>query len=144
MIPGLLDALEDVNACLDRIRIDELPSVPIDGDDWNRDLEPVAAIYFVRSRSKGILYVGKAGNLRRRWHKQWWIHPDGSGDWTTRHHREEQSVRFGDCDLFWMETPTQYLDVLEALLIFRHDPPWNGRRSAAHDRRHANPAEPDR
>ncbi len=70
MIPGLLDALEGVRACLDSLVIEDLPSVPIDGEDWNKRLESVSGIYFIRSQSKGLLYIGKAGNLRRRWRRR--------------------------------------------------------------------------
>jgi hypothetical protein len=104
----------------------QLTGVPIQGVEFIESLPKIPAIYFLVSQKKGLVYIGKAHNLRAHW---WPKEPLDHNYWPDLcHHRLKQAINQGDVTLHWMEVPPDQLGVLECLLIQIHQPAWNSRR----------------
>jgi excinuclease UvrABC nuclease subunit len=71
------------------------------------------AIYFLRSDKHGLLYIGRASDLCKRW----------TGG--ISHHCLENCLKLGDVTLHWMIVSRDMLAATEKSLILEHRPPWN-------------------
>ncbi len=143
MIPGFAEALDAAREYLRQIIIENLPSLPIDKEGWEDKLPRLSVIYFVRSQSKGLLYIGRAKDLSARWRSISYPTNDGYIYWVKRHKCAGASLRVGDCVLHWLEMPKEHQDVAEPMLIRMYDPPWNGHGSDKKDAVAGDPYEPD-
>jgi len=104
--------------------IDALPGIDVDSLDFGDKL-PVStpAVYYLVHECKGVLYIGKATNIRSRWAFR---RNTVGGDVPMQiHHRLEEAIRLGNVRLYWWAVPRECLVILENLLIQRHRPPWN-------------------
>jgi hypothetical protein len=126
---------------LGMINIANLPSLAV--DSLYLDLPQCSAIYFLRSpdrsatlrgknpnpkrrrRRNGLFYIGKAVNLRMRWHTYEWIHPDGSRSYPQIHQHIEAAIALKDIRLHWWECERRHLYVAESVLLQIYQPPWN-------------------
>jgi len=82
---------------------------------WGR-LPQVSAVYCLWSRKHGVLYVGRASNLFKRWAPYWL---------REKHHCLASALALRGCMLSWVECPKQYLGVLEQMAILLTQPRWN-------------------
>jgi hypothetical protein len=129
---------------LKKLKIADLPAVSIDGLYINGTL-PVrtSAVYFLRSESpsapfkggenrarpgtkrNGILYIGKATDLRQRWNTQIITQPSGMKYEVQVHQKLKEAIALGDVRLHWWAVDKPCLAIAESLLIQLHRPPWN-------------------
>lgn len=126
IVKGLEPALAQITSILEQLSIADLPSAPMVSPDFNIFLPTAtSAIYFIRSKSRGLMYIGRATNVRNRWRKATsWVRSD-TICWEMCHHRFRDALKLKDCVLHWLPVPKPYLGVLEGLLIHYHKPPWN-------------------
>jgi hypothetical protein len=123
------------------IRPSELPGVPIASHDV-ADLLPCAttAVYFLHSATRGLLYIGRATNLRSRWrlrtkaaklggpHLTSKLGAPYAIDWELCHAKLSECIEIGDVTIHWLTVPRELLASAESLLIQIHSPPWNSHR----------------
>lgn len=102
------------------LRFSELPSVLIDAIPFDNCPFANNAIYFLTHPTYGILYVGKANNLRGRWRCDWNY---GALEWMPTHKQHQRALDLGGVYLSWTECKNP--DVIEAILIKALQPPWN-------------------
>ncbi len=124
MIDCILEHLEQVRSELKGLQIGELPSVPIRG--WE-DLglpDATTAVYFLVSRSQGLVYIGRATNLRSRWAP---LPFDLMNDFPA-HHKRRPAIMLGDVTLHWWTVPRESLALIESMLLQIHRPLWNTAR----------------
>ncbi len=89
----------------------KLPSLPL---TWNRALPKCAAIYFVISENKQILYIGSTVNLNSRWF---------------RHERCRELANTGNVKIAWFQvSDISILTELESQSIRSYQPSLNIRR----------------
>lgn len=127
------------------LEIAGLPGVFIEERELWIKLPAISAIYFLRSlsgtddpettaswKSQGILcpdwgpcptvlYVGKAVNLRGRFHK--------SGVMGVDHLKLEQCLAMKDVWIHWLAIDKRYIAMVESVLIQVYQPEWNIHRS---------------
>jgi hypothetical protein len=107
---------------LEGLRIERLPATEVDGEfTWRLPFAP--AVYFLSSRSRGLLYIGKATNLRTRWALTY--HVNGQILWDLCHGKLRDALELGDVSISWWELPRQYITIAESVLLQIHQPPWN-------------------
>jgi|SRR5271157_2409153 len=93
--------------------IQELPGVLINHPRFACALPTrTTAVYFLRSNKHGLLYVGKASDLRNRW----------LGGW---HQYLSDALTLGDVTLHWLVVSRDALSATEKALILEHRAPWN-------------------
>ncbi len=127
--------LVPVRDFLRRVRPEELPGVGMIALDVS-DALPAAtsAVYFLWSASKGLLYIGKAGNLRNRWRLVYSFIKTGDPmedirwDPQGTHSKLRDALELGDVTLHWLAIPRDYITLAESLLVQAHTPPWNNHR----------------
>jgi hypothetical protein len=131
MIDQILAYCAQIRRDLKTLQIKDLPWVPVNG--WG-DLglpDRTTAVYFLVSRSRGMLYIGRATNLRNRWGQNPY-HPDEHGKWGgsdyPAHDQKRPSIELGDVVLHWWVVPRELLAFLESMLLQIHRPPWNSHR----------------
>lgn len=125
MIDRVLDHIQQLTCELKDIPITDLPGVAV--TDWRplTDL-PVrtSAIYFLVSRSQGLLYIGRATNLRSRWDN---LPVDLMNDFPA-HAKRRPAIELGDVTLHWWGMPRECLAIVESILLQVNKPPWNTAR----------------
>jgi excinuclease UvrABC nuclease subunit len=119
---------EALLARLRTLNIRELAGVRVDGEEFVQRLPDLPAVYFLLSDKNGLLYVGKANNVRKRWAPAYWIHPTGKTECIRRHDKLEESIALGDVTLHWWSVSRPMLAMAESLLIQIYAPPWNSHR----------------
>jgi excinuclease UvrABC nuclease subunit len=127
-VEDLLGPFRELKDVLGRLDVRDLPSVPVDDVHFAGNLPLVPAVYFLETPSLGLLYIGRATNLRSRWAARFrW---DGSGriDWEHSHAKLADALAVGDARLAWLAVPREYLAFTESLLLQIHTPPWNQAR----------------
>ena len=132
MQPTAEDLIEPVGLLFDRLnklRISDLPSALIEGLDVGLLLPPnTSAIYFLRSMSQGLLYIGRATNLRGRWRLQRRISDASQIEWELCHAKLREAIALEDVTIYWWPIPPHHLAVAESVLLQIHKPPWNSHR----------------
>lgn len=118
----LLDPFRLLWDRLEKLDIEGMPAADVDEKIVER-LPIAPAVYFLRSRSQGLLYIGKATNLRGRWRLAY--HTSGQVLWELCHARHRDAVELGDVSLHWWLLPRQYITIAESALLQMHRPPWN-------------------
>jgi hypothetical protein len=117
-----LETLDEVRALIEKWQdttLEDLPRVAVDSPDFYDALPcAVSAIYFLGNDRQGLLYIGKATNLKTRWRRD---HDAPS----LNHAKLEQCLDLGDVELAWWAVPTHCLVILENLLVRLHRPKWN-------------------
>ncbi len=117
----LKSATSRINAMrkrLARLDLSSLPRFKITDEDVSERLpRAMAAIYFLLHPTEGVLYIGKAHNLKGRWSPNFFRR--------TPHECFEGALELGDVELAWWAVPKEYLTALEALLIQIWSPKWN-------------------
>jgi GIY-YIG catalytic domain len=96
------------------INLDSLPSINLDNEGIFKALLPNAphCVYFLTHAEHGLLYIGKAYNLKYRF----------------KHHEHLQpAIDLGNARLSWLELPRELPAVLEDVLIVGRRPKWNKR-----------------
>ena len=114
-------ARKKVRALFKRIEVTQLPSLPV-SDVGFADMIALGkcGIYFLRSRHDGLLYIGKARDIRQRWRA------GGTGDSRyPKHQHHKRCLELGGIDLHWLEIDVGDIDIAEILAIRTYDPPWN-------------------
>lgn len=102
--------------------IHELPCVKITDFNSTNDLPfRICCLYFVWNEINGILYIGKAYDLRQRWR---YGKDEKSLNPYTSHHMMERAIRSG-ATLSWFTCPKEYTTTAEQMLIKYLKPSWN-------------------
>ena len=127
--------IESIGTHLSRVDIKSLPCVRIESPDvWEALPIRTPAIYFLvsdnlseplrwrpqkyrRIRRNGLLYIGKAVDLRQRWNNNSFMAPG--------HEMLEKSIAVGDVSMHWLAVKRQHTAIIESVLIQRYKPPWN-------------------
>jgi excinuclease UvrABC nuclease subunit len=113
--------LSGLKAELEVLDIEHLPGVRMDCEKFAERL-PLATsgVYFLRSEACGLLYIGKATNIRQRWM------PHPLAPFVPQNHRRfEDALDQGDVMLHYLELPQYQLATIESMLLQMHRPPWN-------------------
>lgn len=92
-------------------------------------LPRVPAIYALCTRKLGLLYVGRATELCRRWTPQLYITEEGGICWESSHHRLRNALETPRCRLLWVQCSKQSLGAMERDAIKKLKPKWNIRMS---------------
>ena len=123
ILQSVLAPLAQISEAIGSLAVEDLPFAQMVSPDFNVFLPfATSAIYFIRSDSKGLLYIGGATDVRQRWrYSPMAFQP-------SVHHRVEDAVALGDCKLHWMAVPKQYLGLFECLFINHYKPPWNSQK----------------
>ena len=96
-----------------------LPRLLVDKPNFCDDLPArTSAIYCLAHEQKGILYICKAVDVKRRWRA------DHTAD--IFHDKLDRAIHLKNVWLYRWAVPRECLAILESLLIQRHRPPWNG------------------
>jgi hypothetical protein len=118
------NAMQLAQAELAKIRFHDLPSVLIDGPSFGVALPAnTSAVYFLVHRGSDLKYIGKASNLRSRWHftgEQFFIREPQD-----LHHCLPLALELGDMALHYLVMPKKYVSIVELLLLREFAPPWN-------------------
>jgi len=120
--------LAQIEKALSKLQIGALPYVVIADDDVCESLPMrTAAVYFLTHPTEGLLYIGKAKNVRSRW---------GAPAYR-QHDCLEMAIRLRDVRLSWWALPESLLGVVEESLIRMRKPKWNGHNGKGHIRNEA-------
>jgi excinuclease UvrABC nuclease subunit len=132
MQPTAEDLIEQVGLLFDRLNkltISDLPSALIEGPEVDLLLPPnTSAIYFLRSMSQGLLYIGRATSLRGRWRLRRRIIDASQIEWEMCHAKLREAIALKDVTIHWWPIPAHHLAIAESALIQIHKPPWNSHR----------------
>lgn len=125
----LEEGLAEIHAAplrgLRRLYIRDLPSVPIARLETPDLPVRTSAIYFLWSRSEGLVYLGRATDLRIRWAAHSWVHTNGERALAKIHATHERALELGDVRIHWWAIPREHLGLVEGSLLRIHRPPWN-------------------
>lgn len=107
----------------DKYYLDHLPSLELKDDKFYDDrlLPRISCIYFLKHETKGLLYIGKAKDLRSRWV----VGKDKYGQYYECHHMLERSLRLGNIKLVWYKICPSVSLFVETILIGKFRPQWN-------------------
>jgi hypothetical protein len=95
------------------ISLDSLPSVNVDNEKVFEALPHKAScVYFLTHAEQGLLYIGKAYDLKQRFKYHGHIRP---------------ALSLKNVRLFWLELPCELLAICEDVLIAGRTPRWNKR-----------------
>lgn len=124
LVADIATHLKAVRECLNELDIDSLPNVLIE-DMYVVDLLPsdTSAIYFLSHHDKGLLYIGKASNLKGRWSLKCDIAGQFSVELT--HHCLDPAINLSNVRLSWWSVPKVCLATIESILIRDLSPRWN-------------------
>lgn len=120
---SVLSAVESVNSRVESLllslELESLPSVLLTDKEGCTASIPsgVSGLYFLWGQEHGLLYVGKARNLRARWH----IYP-----W---HQYHDRCLELGGVRLSWFALDELALEVAETVAIRVLAPHWNIRKN---------------
>ena len=117
--------LRNVRILLAKIDVRDLPHVPVDDLDFTRMLPETDAVYFLISAVDGLLYIGRATNLRRRWYVNRQVSDTSKPEWPLCHHALKPALDLGDVQIHWLLVGRDQLAIIESLLIQLYQPPWN-------------------
>ena len=148
-------AFDDITTAVSGIDIGSLPNVPIVDVYVKRTLPlSTSAVYFVTHPEEGVLYIGKANDLRARWRCDGrsgidrvtpemdgtWVelssgerglveydaeHPHGFAVWIPTHSCMLRALELGDVSIAWLELPVGQTTATESALLKLQRPPWN-------------------
>lgn len=107
-----------------KIDLNSLPFINIKNRESFESLPPnICCVYFLIHPVQGVLYVGKAINLRSRWRIKYnaW----GQFNREQNHDCLLKSIRLRDVKLAWWEIPKEYKPLIENMLIKIYNPKWN-------------------
>ena len=82
-------------------------------------------IYFLLHPKHGVLYIGKAKNIRQRWRSQ----GVAGGNREPAHKHHERCVEIGNVKLSWLELDPSAHEMVETEAIHYYNPCWNIRKS---------------
>lgn len=106
--------------------LSSLPFVIIDHEEfWQVIPVKTTGIYFLTHPVEGLLYIGKAKNIRNRW----------SDTFMGIHDCLEGAVRLGNVRLSWLPLPDGLNLLVEQKLIRLWKPKWNGHAEKGVERR---------
>ena len=125
----LTGKFEEFVVSLRRLVIPGLPSISLDTYESAATHGPAcSAVYFLWSKREGLLYIGKATNVRNRWRLRTRYDRSAGREaiwWEMCHSRLRDAVELGDVRLHWWDMPRQYITAVESLLLQIHRPTWN-------------------
>ena len=127
LINRVLDHIQQLRLELANIDFESLPGKPL--NDWETssdDLPKIPVVYFLVSRSRGLLYIGKATSLSLRW--KLFRHITGPILKEFCHAQLGPSIELGDVMLRWWEMPRECITIVESILLQNSMPPWNNHR----------------
>ena len=127
----ILTAVNDVNrrieALLRSLDFAELPSIPLESLISCDDIAPgISCLYFLMHPIHGLLYVGKAKDLRQRWRASG-FYPGEERSATHQYH--ERCIELGDVCLSWLPLDETAHEIAETIAIRCFEPHWNVRKS---------------
>ncbi len=128
MIPDLGRIRQTLHDLMGPLTIDELPGIRVEHVRSCRELPLEPAVYFLKSLSLGLLYIGRATNLRSRWRTESYIDDATIINWDRCHAKHKEALDLGDVTLHWWAIDRELLGVVESILLQIHSPPWNNHR----------------
>jgi len=116
-----------VQSLLKDLDFRELPSIAIDSlEACDKIPRGIPCLYFVHHPSFGLLYLGKAVDLRRRWKAEGRI-----GQLRTALHQiHKRCIEIGNVTLSWFQLDPRAHEIAETIAIRFFHPWWNTRKKA--------------
>ena len=127
MINRVLEHIKQLRTELANIDVESLPGKLL--NDWETaevGLPRIPVVYFLVSRSRGLLYIGKATSLWLRWQPSRHITGVLMKDFC--HAQLGPAIELGDVMLRWWEMPRECITIVESILLQINKPPWNSHR----------------
>jgi excinuclease UvrABC nuclease subunit len=124
IIEAMATHVDALLSCLARLDLSLLPRIEIRTESLYQELpRQTTAIYFLIHPTEGLLYVGKAVNLKSRWKPH--TYPDGEIYEALTHSCLKLALEMGGVEIAWWTVPKRYLTIVETLLIQHWSPKWN-------------------
>lgn len=103
--------------------LEQLPFIELINDDFytNNLLPSESCLYFLTHNKEGLLYIGKAKNLRSRWR----IDKSNNGDYIKSHHMLRPVLDLKNVKLSWYKICSSLSLFIEHMLIKKLNPKWN-------------------
>jgi hypothetical protein len=135
----LLDDIKPYSTKKNRTNLDisDLPKVEFDkknDKDYglvSKSLPDVSAIYFLKHPKLGVVYVGRATNLRKRWFPRGQLKILKEGTeyvYLPGHDFYKKALCCKHMELCWLKTDKRLLAFYESFLIQVFKPKWNTQR----------------
>lgn len=105
--------------------LQNLPSISITLISLQRKLPVVSAVYFIYHSRFGLLYIGRASNLRSRWYPKLRSDDLRQVDFTYSHHCMADALVLRGSRLYWQEVERPHLHRVETHYIRALAPAWN-------------------
>lgn len=129
-IEAIIAQREALAELLRRLNITGLPSSRLDTPEVASRLPDVSSLYFLTHEEHGLLYVGRAISLTRRWEVPRNMYQQRM--WDLAHAWLWPCYRLGNVRLSWWEIPRNFIEELESAAIKVLHPRLNERsRSSA-------------
>jgi hypothetical protein len=122
-------AVDTVNAsvqdALRAVDLAKLPFVVLDSlEACDKIPRGISCLYFLRHTPSGLLYVGKAADLRGRWRAE----GRAGGERKALHHLHARCIEVGGTVLSWFQLHQRAHEIAETVAIRVLHPPWNIRK----------------
>jgi len=136
-IPDLHDLVNEFTSLRSRLveslsalkpaHIESLSGIPLENyKSINALPEATSCVYFLTHPEQGLLYIGKANNLKKRFYMYPSIFDTSQPEVLHTHPALIQAVRCGNTKLSWLEVSPDLNEMIEKILIGTLVPKWNG------------------